>query len=109
MLDIECAQLHEDQEQPERQEHVANAGYHERLESRPAIGAALVVIADQAIAAEADTLPAEEQQQQVVSQHQQHHAEHKQVHPGVEAGNAFLTGHVPGGEEVNQETHTGNH
>ncbi len=105
--DIEGAEFHEDQEQPQGKEYVTCAGHDKRLERRPPISFVLIVVADKAVAAKANAFPTEKQQQQVIGQHQHQHAEHKQVHPGIEAGYTGLAHHVPDSEQVNQETHAG--
>ena len=70
-----------------------------------------MVEADQQIAAKANAFPAEEQDQQVVAQHQHQHGEHKQVHVGEEAAVAarllVILPHVAGGVDVNEEANAG--
>ena len=108
LLDIQGAQLPENQEQTQGQKHIANPGHHEGLERGHAVGAVLIVVADQQVTAQANPFPAQEQQEQIVPEHQHEHAEDKQVHPGIEPGNACLAGHIPGGKQVDEEAHTGN-
>lgn len=109
LADIQRAQLVVEDEQCERQEHVAHAGHDEGFHRRRAVGRIFVVEADQQVAAQAHAFPTQIHQQQVVRQHQDHHAGDKQVGVSEEARIALFTAHVPGSEHVDEEADAGDH
>jgi hypothetical protein len=55
------------------------------------------------VRAQADALPADEHQKQVVGQHERQHHEHEEVQVGEEAVEAAVAAHVPRREEVYEE------
>ncbi len=63
--------------------------------------------ADQQVAAEADALPAEVEEQQVVGQHQHQHRGDEEVHVGEEAAVAVVVAHVLGRVEVDEKADEG--
>ena len=107
--EVQGAQLVVENEQRERQEHVADAGHHKGFHRRRAVLRIGVIEADQQIGAQAHAFPAEIHQQQVISEHQNHHAGDKQVGIGEEARVALFAAHVPGGEHMDQEADAGHH
>ena len=106
-LHLDRAHLAEQEEQAEQHGGVADAGHHERLARGVAVLRLLVEEADQQVAAEPDALPAEEQHQQVVAEHQHEHREHEQVHVGEEPAVALFVPHVAGRVEVDEEADAG--
>jgi hypothetical protein len=97
----------EQREQADQQGEVADAVDDERLPprlGRPALG---VVEADQQVRAEADALPADEHDQEVVAHHQQQHHPHEQVEVDEVALVAGLVAHVAGGVDVDPEADEG--
>ena len=106
-----------EQQDPAQHQHVARAGRDERLErcgrwrderrrrrpTDPVLSLIGVVVTDQPVAADPDQLPADEEPQQVVGQHQQQHAADEAVHPGPEAGGAGIAPHVAGAVDHDQE------
>ena len=83
-LDIQRAQLHEQNEQTEGHQHVADPGHQEGLECSIAILALGVIEADQQVTAHAHAFPAQIQEQQIIGQNQAQHAGDKQVGIGKE-------------------------
>ena len=67
----------------------------------------LVPEADQRPRAEADALPADEHEQQVVAQHQRQHREGEEVQVGEEPPVGVVVVHVAGGVEVDQPADAG--
>ena len=65
----------------------------------------LPVEADQKVRRQADTFPADEQQQEALCQHQYQHEEHEKVQVGEEPPVALLMRHVADRVQVDQEAH----
>ncbi len=109
LAEVQRAQLVVENEQREGEEDVTHAGHDERFHGRCAILRIGVVEPNQQVRAETHPFPAEIHQQQVIRQHQYHHAGDKQVGVGEEAGVTLFTAHIPGGEHMDQEADTGDH
>ncbi len=107
--EIQRAQFVVKNEQCKGQEHVTYTGYHEGFHRGSAILRIGVVEADQQIGAEAHAFPTQVHQQQVIAQHQHHHARDEQVGVGEEARITFFAAHVPGCVHVDQETNASDH
>src|SRR5437870_1033538 len=92
-------QIHEQDEGAEDHPHVADHVHHERLSRGHHGGVPLVPEADQQIGAQADHRPADDQEDEVVSEDEQQHREDEDVHVGEEAGvaGAVLVLHVTDG------------
>src|SRR5205085_5546584 len=82
---------------------IAHAVGDERFLCRIARFFPIDVVTDEQVRAEADALPADEHQQQVVRQHERQHHEHEEVQIGEEAIEAAVAVHVADGEDVYQE------
>ena len=106
-LDVERAQIGEEDEQADRHRGVADPGDDERLARGEPVDGIAIPEADQEIAAEADALPAEIEEQQVVRQHQHQHRGDEQVHVGEEAAVALVRAHELGGVEVDEKADEG--
>ena len=107
--EVQRAQLVVEDKQCEGEEHVTHTGYDEGFHCRSAILRIGVIETNQQIGAQAHAFPAEVHQQQVIRQHQNHHAGDKQVGVGEETRIALFSAHIPGGEHVDQETNAGHH
>lgn len=74
--------------------HVPDAGHEKGLASGIGILFLPVPETDQAIGAEADSFPAEEQEGKISGQHQQQHGADKQAHQRKEPGIVALSSHI---------------
>ncbi len=109
LLYVQGAEFGQQDEHADGHEHIADPRDDESLDCRVAVGDRTVIKADQQIGAHPDAFPAEIEKHQVVAQHQHHHAGNEQVHVREKAGVALFAAHVPGGEQMDQETDTGDH
>ena len=107
--EVERADGRPDRGDAERKAEVADAVDEERLLGRQCRRAAAVPEADQQVARQADQLPGREQQQEVVGQDQQQHAEHEQVEVGEEAPAARVVGHVADRVDVDEHADRRHH
>ena len=106
-LDVERAQIGEENEEADRHGRVADPGDDERLARGEPVGGIAIPEADQEIAAEADALPAEIEEQQVVRQDQHQHRGDEQVHIGEVAAVSLVRAHELGGIEVDEKADEG--
>ena len=96
ILDIERAEVREQEEKAKGHCRVADTGHNERLARRVSICRILVPETDQEIAAKTNSLPPKVEKQKIVSKDQGEHRAHKQVHVCKETAIALLIGHELG-------------
>ena len=101
--EVERAEVRDEQEHREQEAEVADAVDDEGLLAGVGGGVLLEVEADEQVGGEADALPADEQQQEVLGEHQHQHEEHEEVEVGEEAPVALFVRHVADGVEVDEE------
>ncbi len=102
----------EEGEEPEHgdgEKDIADPGDEEGLAPGVGVLPLLVPVADQAVGAEADPLPAEEEQQQVVGEDDGQHGEDEEVEQREEARIVLFLAHVADGIEVDQGRDPGHH
>ena len=87
--------------------HVTDPVDHERLLGRSCGHRLVLPEADQQVRGQAHTLPADEEHQVVVGQHQQQHRGDEEVEEGEEAAPALVMGHVADGVDVDQAADAG--
>ncbi|MPM40358.1 hypothetical protein SDC9_86998 [bioreactor metagenome] len=95
------------QHQRDRHRHVTDPVHHERLGGGLRRPWPLLPEADQQVGRQTDALPAEEQQQVVVRQHQDQHRRDEQVQVGEEPAPVGVVGHVADRVDVDQRPDTG--
>ncbi len=100
---------HEDEEHGQREAEVADAVDDEGLLARLTGALLAEPEGDQQVRAEADALPAEEQQQVAVGQDEHEHREHEQVEVGEEAVVALVAVHVADGVVVHHAADDADH
>src|SRR5687768_7566732 len=98
-----AAQLRDQQKNPQDKTKVADAVDDEGLVAGDGVVGILVPKADQKIGAEADTLPADEQQQQVVGHDQHEHEEDKEIQIDEKTRHPFVVSHIAEGVDMNQK------
>ena len=91
------------QEHREQEAEVADAVDNKCFLAGVRCGVLLVVEADQQVGREADTFPADEEQQEVLGQNQRQHEEHEEVQVGEEAVEPIFVRHVADGVQMNEE------
>src|SRR5262245_13009372 len=94
----------EDQEHSDHKTEIADAIHDECLLGGIARGFAPYVVTDQQIRAEPYSLPADEQKQQVVGQHQRQHHEHEQIEISEKPVEPGIAVHVADGIDVYQQS-----
>ena len=100
-------QTPEQDEQPEQESGVADAVDDERLLAGVGLLRVGVPEPDQQVGAQADAFPADEQQQQVVAQHQQQHRRGEQVKVREIARRVRVLGHVADRIHVDEKPDAG--
>ena len=108
-VEADGAEDHEQQGDAEREAEIADAVDDEGLHGGRTGGRAVVVVADQQVAREADAFPAEEQLQQVIRRHQHEHGEGEQAEIAEELPDGVVVRHVAGAVDVDQGGHAGDH
>ena len=106
---IERAELPENQERGQGKAEVANAVDDERLVAGVGGDLLIEVEADQQVAAQAHSFPADEEQQIVARQHQRQHEEHEQVQVAHEPVKTLVLPHISDGIDMNQEANASYH
>ena len=101
------AERDEGQHDRERHADVADAVDHERLLGRGGRGRLVLPEADQQVRRQADALPAEEQAEVVLGQHQHQHRGDEQVEVAEEPAPAGVVRHVADGVDVDQRADAG--
>ncbi len=97
------------QHQHDRDRHaeIADPVDHEGLLGRDGRTVLVLPETDQQVRGQADTLPADEQHQIVVGEHQQQHRRHEQVQEGEEPAPTLVVRHVADGVDVDQTADAG--
>ncbi len=88
---------------PTKQGRVAHPGDDEGLARGRSVGPLPVPEPDEQEAAQPHALPAHQQEQEVVGQHQDEHGGDEQVHVGEEAPVALVAAHELGGVEEDEK------
>ena len=101
-LEIRRVEQHEDGEDAQREAEIADAVDDKGLDRRRVRRGLVVPEADQEIAGETDTFPAEEQLDQIVSSHQHQHRKGEQRQIGKEPRPIRILVHVADGIEVHE-------
>ena len=107
-LDVQGAELGEQQEQADGHGRIADPGNDEGLARGITVVRIVVPEPDQQVAAQSDAFPAQIQQEQIIAEHEQQHGEDEQVHVAEKAAEVRVVGHVAGGIDVDQEANPGN-
>ena len=108
-VEVQRAKLPKQQQHSDHEAHVADAVYPKRLIARIRGRLLQEPEAHQQIAAQAHALPAHEEQRIVRGEDQRQHEKHKKIEIREEAPIARVVGHVPGGVEMDQPAHAGDH
>ncbi len=103
LREAQAAEVNDQQEHRQQKAEVANAVDDECLLARVSRRFLLEVEADQQVRAETHTLPADEEQQEALGQHQHGHEEHEEVEIREEAPVALFVRHVPDRINVDEE------
>src|SRR5581483_1502381 len=106
---VQRSELSHDEKHGERKSEVADSVYDERFVA--GIGGKLLekIEPDQQVTAEPHTFPSNEQQQEVLREHQNQHEEHEEVQVGEEAVISALVRHVADRIDVDQQSDSGYH
>jgi hypothetical protein len=109
LVEVQAAELGEDQEHRQQEADVADPVGDERLLGRRGHPGPGEPEADQQVRAEANALPAEEHDQEVLRQHQHQHGGGEQVQPREVGAAPVVGGHVADRVEVDQRADPGDH
>ncbi len=99
----------EQAEEADQEAKIADAVGDEGLHARRGVFQILVPEGDQQVGAEADALPANEHEDEIIRQHQGEHGEHEEVHIGKEAPVALILVHIADAVDVDQGADEGDH
>ena len=102
-----AAEKRQHRENGHRHSQVTDAVDDERLASRGSRGGFVLPEGDQQVGGQADALPAEEQHQVAVGQHQREHRRDEQVQVGEEPAAPLVVGHVADRVDVDQRSDAG--
>ncbi len=109
VLDVERAGFAPQEDDAGHEADVAHAGGDEGLLGRLGSAALLPVEADEKEGADADELPRDEEEEQVVGHHERQHRRCEKLEQGEEPPVAGLTLHVADGEDVHHQRDRGHH
>src|SRR5277367_5605035 len=107
VLNVQGSKFREQEEQTYGECGVAEACHDKCFACCANVGWVLIPEADEQEAAEADALPSEIQQKQIVCEDERDHRRDEEVHIGEEARIALVVVHVFSGIEMNEEADKG--
>src|SRR6059036_146403 len=102
------AELGNEKQDAQYEAEITDAVDDERFIAGDGVGVIVIPKADEQIRTEADSLPADEEQQQIVRHHQEKHEKDKEIEIDEKSHHSFVVSHVAQGIDVNQKTDAGN-